>query len=304
MHELDAILDAIRRTPRGVVVTVIRTEGSTYRRAGARAVIGHDGKAYGVISGGCLERDLALRIAPWLEEMSPRIVTYDSTRADDLVFGLGLGCRGILDLLVEPFDASYPSRLLAFQWNGREPVEWTTRLPNGETMIEIIRPQRAMVVFGGGADVDPVLALAQQIGWRADLVTTRDPIDVRDYDAAVVMTHSFPRDAAILRTLLESSIPYIGLLGPKQRGEELLAELAHPGDSRIHNPIGLDLGGDTPAEIALSIVAEIQAVLHCRTAQSLRERTVPIHEDQWSRLACSHPPAADARGAEALPLHG
>ncbi|HEX2832325.1 MAG TPA: XdhC family protein [Thermoanaerobaculia bacterium] len=277
MHELDRILDAIRRTERGVVVTVIRTEGSTYRRMGARAVIGQDGRAVGAISGGCLERDLAERIAPWLEEMTPRIVTYDSTRSSDIVFGLGLGCRGILDLLIEPFDARQPPPLASFRWNGREPVRWTTTLPNGETLVELIAPQRALVVFGGGADVEPVLALAKQLGWQTDLVTTREAIEVDHYDAAVIMTHNFMRDVDVLRMLLASPIAYIGILGPKQRGSELLAELAHPGDPRIHNPIGLDLGGETPEEIALSIIAEIQAVLNRRGAGSLRERQGAIH---------------------------
>ena len=62
MHEITRIIDAARSMARGVLVTVVRTEGSTYRRAGARAVIGDDGRAFGTISGGCLERDLAERV--------------------------------------------------------------------------------------------------------------------------------------------------------------------------------------------------------------------------------------------------
>lgn len=278
MHEIDRVLDAIRATPRGILVTIIRTDGSTYRRAGTRVVIGEDGRTTGAVSGGCLERDLAERIKPWLDDMQPRIVTYDSTREDDLVFGLGLGCRGVLDLLVEPFDAGHPPHFLEFQWNGREPVEWTTILPNGEALVEIIRPQRAIVVFGGGPDVEPMVRCAQQVGWRADVVTTRDPIDVTDYDAAVVMTHNFPRDVEILRTLLASRLAYIGVLGPRSRGDELLAELDATRDARIFSPVGLDLGAETPEEIALSIVAEIQAVLNARSAHPLRELDQPIHE--------------------------
>ncbi|HEX2061167.1 MAG TPA: XdhC family protein [Thermoanaerobaculia bacterium] len=278
MHEIDNIIEACRTIERGVVVTVVRTHGSTYRRAGARAVIAENGQAFGAISGGCLERDLAERIRPWLADMQPRVVTYDSTREGDLVFGLGLGCRGVLDLLVEPFDAAHPPRILAFRWNGREPVEWTTTLPDGETMLELIRPQKAIVIFGGGLDVEPLVRLARQTGWRADVVTTRDPVDVREYDAAVVMTHNFLRDAEILPMLLASPVPYIGLLGPKSRGEELLAHAQLPRDARIHSPIGLDLGSETPEEIALSIVAEIQAVLNRRSARPLRELDAPIHE--------------------------
>lgn len=278
MHELEKIIDAIRRFQRGIVVTIIRTHGSTYRRAGARAVIGDRGQAAGAISGGCLERDLAERIKPWLADMQPRLVTYDSTREDDLVFGMGLGCRGILDLLIEPFDAEHPSRLLELRWNEREPLELTTTLPGGETMIEIINPRRALVVFGSGPDVEPVMAQARQIGWRADVVTTRDPVDVSGYDAAVVMTHNFHRDVDILRRLLASDLVYIGLLGPRARGDELLAEVGATRDARIFSPVGLDVGAETPEEIALSIVAEIQAVLSVRSARALRELETPIHE--------------------------
>lgn len=265
--------------PRGVLVTVVRTEGSTYRRAGARVVISEDGKAVGAISGGCLERDLAERVRTWLADLAPRVIRYDSTRADDLVFGLGLGCRGVLDLLVEPFDADHvPPLMRDFRWNGREPVEWTTTLPGGEVMIEIIRPEPAIVVFGGGPDVEPVVRLAQQIGWRVDVVTTRDPIDVGEYDAAVVMTHNFLRDVDILRMLHASPLRFIGLLGPGTRGDELLAEIGAHRDSRIHSPVGLDLGSETPEEIALSIVAEIQQVLRNRSARPLRELGTAIHE--------------------------
>ncbi|HXH92234.1 MAG TPA: XdhC family protein [Thermoanaerobaculia bacterium] len=282
MHEIDKIIAVCRSVieagSRGVLVTVVRTQGSTYRRAGARAVIGEDGTLAGAISGGCLERDLGERLSVWLADMSPRLITYDSTRSDDLIFGLGLGCRGMLDLLIEPFDAQHPPRLVTdFHWNGLEPAEWTTILPNGESMIEILRPPRAVVIFGG-SDAEPVVQLTRAIGWRVEVIKPRAPFDPRGFDAAVVMTHNFGRDAEILRQLLASPIPYIGLLGPKSRGEELLAEIGASKDARLHSPIGLDLGAETPEEIALSIVAEIQAVFERRSARSLRELATPIHE--------------------------
>jgi xanthine/CO dehydrogenase XdhC/CoxF family maturation factor len=284
MHELDKVISTCRsminENRRGVLVTLIRTQGSTYRRAGARVVIAESGEATGAVSGGCLERDLAERIRPWLADMQPRVITYDSSRSDDVVFGLGLGCRGVLELFVEPFDVSHvPPLVTDFHWNGREPIEWTMQLPNGETLVESIRPQRAIAIFGSGADVEPVASLARTIGWRTDVITTRDPIDVSDYDAAIVMTHNFQRDADALAMLLQSQIAYIGLLGPKSRGDELLGDklLSTERDPRIHNPIGLDLGSETPEEIALSIIAEIQAVLNRRTARALRELDTPIH---------------------------
>lgn len=280
MHEIDRIIEAARRVidanARGILVTIVATRGSTYRRAGARAVIREDGESFGTISGGCLERDLAARVKAWLDDFTPRVVTYDSTRSDDLVFGTGLGCRGEVDLLLEPFDAARPPRLLReFRWNGREPVVWTTG-----TLVEVIRPSRAVVIFGSGDDVVPVARIGEGIGWEVTVVAQREPVDAAKFDAAIVMTHNFLRDLEILEVLVASPVPYVGLLGPKSRGEELLAAMTGlPPDfrDRLHNPIGLDLGGETPEEIALAIVAEVQHVLEGRSGRPLRELGSPIH---------------------------
>src|SRR5213075_509697 len=93
LHEIDRIIQAARSViddgKRGILVTIVATRGSTYRRAGARAVISESGESFGTISGGCLERDLAERARMWLDDFTPRIVTYDASRADDVIFGLG-----------------------------------------------------------------------------------------------------------------------------------------------------------------------------------------------------------------------
>jgi len=285
-HELDRVIDAVRaimrNDGRGVVVTLLRTSGSTYRRAGARAVIDESGIACGLVSGGCIERDLAERMREWLTAFEPSVVTYDSTSDADIIFGSGLGCRGKLELLIEPFDANHPPAIDAFRWNGREPVVWTTRLAGRELLVETIRPPRAIAVFGGGADVEPVLRIGEQLGWETvRFAASERAFDCRSFDAAVVMTHNFLHYVELLELLLPSAIPYVGVLGPKRRGAELAASLsdsarAHIG--RLRSPIGLDLGGDTPEEIALSIVAEIQSALHGRDGSALGGRDAPIHE--------------------------
>jgi xanthine dehydrogenase accessory factor len=290
MHEIDKTLAAVRRVTdegkRGILVTIVATRGSTYRRAGARAVISEDGDAFGTLSGGCLERDLAERAQAWLADPKPRLFTYDTTSSSDVVFGLGLGCRGVIDVLIEPFDARRLPRLATeFRWNGREPVVWTTALDGRELLVEAIRPERAIAIFGGGNDVEPVARMAEQIGWRAAVISPKDMhpesvqerVDLGAFDAAVIMTHTFLHDLALLTAIFPSPIPYIGLLGPKSRGDELLAQIGEASSERFHSPIGLDLGGETPEEIALAIVAEIQAVLNQRDGKSLREVGRPIH---------------------------
>jgi xanthine dehydrogenase accessory factor len=298
MHEIDKTLAAVRRVAdegkRGILVTIVGTRGSTYRRAGARAVISEIGESFGTLSGGCLERDLTERARGWLADPKPRLFTYDTTKTTDVVFGLGLGCRGVIDVLIEPFDAQNLPRLAReFRWNGREPVVWTTTLDGQELLVEAIRPERAIAIFGGGADVEPVARMAEQLGWRAAVIspkdmhpeTVKEKVDLGVFDAAVVMTHHFLHDLALLSAILPSPIPYVGLLGPKSRGEELLAQLGETRSERIHSPIGLDLGGETPEEIALAIIAEIQTVLNQRDGKPLRALEGPIHETTVSSCA-------------------
>ena len=98
---------------------------------------------------------------------------------------------------------------------------------------------------------------------------------------AVVMTHSLPQDRELLARLLPMQLRYLGVLGPRSRTDRLLAELT-PAPTpaqleKLHAPIGLDLGGEGPDEVALSIVAEIRAVLAERDGGKLRDRQAPIH---------------------------
>ncbi len=275
MDETDKLIAAAKRATRGFVATVVRTEGSTYRRAGARCVISDQGEVTGTISGGCLERDLVARAGDWAD-MLPRTITYDATRDDDIVFGLGLGCRGVIEIRIEPFDAGHP--------------------------VEIVRqsPQTVLAIYGGGADVEPLAQLAEMIGWDVRVTRPRDvhpeQVTAPEADAIVVMTHNYLYDQALLPKMLSSKARYIGLLGPKSRGAELLVNL--PADSRVHTPAGLNLGSETPEEIALSIVAEIQAVLSERDAQPLREIEVPLHA-RASDSVCG--PASAGRPAKAGP---
>ena len=101
----------------------------------------------------------------------------------------------------------------------------------------------------------------------------------------VVMTHHYVHDVPILRDLLARPLAYLGLLGPKKRAEKILTDLEKSGvavsaaqRTQLHAPVGLDLGADSPEQVALSILAEMQAALGGRDARPLRERTRPIHE--------------------------
>lgn len=179
--------------------------------------------------------------------------------------------------------------------------------PTGAVLVERIRPPAALWILGAGQDAEPLAAQAVALGWRVTVADHRPallrperfpgarllsgrpgdllpgaPIDGRT--AFVLVSHLWDRDREALRLLLGSPAGYIGLLGHRRRGAELLASLAADGFEppagaleRLYTPLGLDLGGQEPGEIALAALAEIQAVLSGRAAGHLRDRKAPLH---------------------------
>jgi xanthine dehydrogenase accessory factor len=163
-----------------------------------------------------------------------------------------------------------------------------------------VRPPPRMFLFGTAHDALPVAQLARGIGWDVVVCTSDPRASVRDRFAgadlvapadlapriaesdraiAVVMNHDLVRDRDSIALLLDTAIDYIGVLGPRARTRRLLAELGvDEDDPRIHAPIGLQLGAETPSQIAVAIVAEVMAVLTRTSAASLRDRSGPIHE--------------------------
>ena len=161
----------------------------------------------------------------------------------------------------------------------------------------------ALWILGAGDDSRPLVRMAKALGWtvglldhrpaytrperfpEADVVRAGHPAAVipalllDDRTAVVLMTHNYLKDLEALRHLLPSAAGYLGLMGSRARGAKLLAELAAEGlapDTRLHTPVGLDLGAEDPETIALAILAEIQAALHGRSGRSLRETTAAM----------------------------
>ncbi len=165
--------------------------------------------------------------------------------------------------------------------------------------IESLVPPPQLVLFGAGDDARPLAQFGADVGFRvvvvdhrpAYLAADRFPVSVLRVETeserltldescyAVVMTHNFAHDRAILRGLLRTPVPYIGMLGPRQRTERMLRDLseAAPELGRIYGPVGLDIGTDGAEQVALSVLAEILVVRSGRRARSLRERAAPIH---------------------------
>jgi len=170
-----------------------------------------------------------------------------------------------------------------------------------ELYIEVLRPASHLLIFGAGAVAIPLVTFAKALGFRTSVVDVRSRFASRerfpDVDqlhvgiaseiagqlelgpatAVVLVAHDYKIDVPVLTKALAGDTPYIGLLGSRRRGAAILQLLRDEGLSeaqlcRVRVPIGLDLGGETPAEIALSIIAEVMAVMRGRGGGPLSER--------------------------------
>ena len=315
------------------LATLVRTEGSTYRRPGARTLFVGEGETLetvGLVSGGCIEPDLALRRT----YSGPRaeLHRYDLDAGEDDLLAFGTGCKGTLEIVLERCDLSSETHALAelerAYSSGKEPGfclhelsaerlgqrVFCTRedvLREGRTgdrsvFVEELPVRRRVAFVGATPDVLPMLRLTGTLGWErtvidhragwlarlpAELVEHRrapahdqsleDVTAVVEADAVVIMTHHLEADLDALRGLARAARApgYVGLLGPSARRDELLALLSREDRERLalFGPAGLDLGGDGPEAVALSIVAEIHATLHRASGEALRVKKGAIH---------------------------
>lgn len=361
---------AVKQGKQTALVTVVHVEGSSYRRPGARMLVTVDGQLTGAISGGCLEGDALRKALLVMTEKKTRLVTYDTNDEDDAKLGMGLGCNGIIQVLIEPLDTAdnnnpvhllkavatkrqqailitlfslqdkknpQPGTRLLLKEDGttigsfsqleetlirdaksaleNQTSSFKNYLASGETethnltaFIEFIKPAVSLVVVGAGNDVMPLVDMAAILGWETTVVdgranyakTERFPfacqvlvskpedvikqITIDEQTVFALMTHNYNYDMAMLKELVGRNVVYIGLLGPRKKLDRILGELQENGLNlseqqlaTIHGPVGLDIGAETSEEIALSIIAEIKAVLSGKQGKQLKNSGEAIH---------------------------
>lgn len=330
-----------------VLASVFETEGSTYSKAGARMIINSEGDFQGMLSGGCLEGDLAERARAVLDSGKAQTVTYDLGVNDEELWGLGVGCDGLMRIFLQPLLAEHdyaPFEAIARAHEGdhreiavtvleSQDIEpGATLVTSGDSaesfglkdadatvlldearaalagqtsltksvqvgkatatvLLAMVTPRVRLLVLGAGLDAEPVTRLAGELGWRVTVVDHRPAyidnghfdeaeeviccavedlsghVELTGFDAAIVMSHHLASDRQYLAQLSKSQIPYVGLLGPKDRRRRLLEELGNDAsalEGRLHGPAGMDIGAVGPAAIALSILAEIYGLLSRR----------------------------------------
>lgn len=365
MKEINSIIEVYEQKKqteeRCALATVIRVDGSSYRRTGARMFVSESGQWVGGISGGCLEGDALRRAKMAIMQDKPSVVTYDTTEDDAHQIGVGLGCNGIIDILITPItrDATnHPIQVLAKARKERKPQVIITVVhslhpeiatgqvvlyendhklldlfPKGKGLVEAVEtvftrkkskltevvlgdhslvcfvefipPPIHLIVQGGNYDIYPLLRQAKELGWILTVVANPKKLDrlafdlsrqiipskseelplIDEYTATILMAHDYATDLRHLHSMLDTHIPYIGLLGPRKRTLKMYADLIKSDrpltvhdENRIHSPVGLDIGATSPEEIALSILAEIVTFFSGRVGGHLKHREGPIHE--------------------------
>jgi xanthine dehydrogenase accessory factor len=278
-----AVSDALERGEPAALVTIVSTIGSTPQRVGAKMLVFGDGRTVGTIGGGCYENDAFWKAREAIGHRRPQMVRYELS--DDFAQETGLICGGQMEVYIEP-----------------------------------IEPSPELYVVGAGHVGLHLARLAHDVGFRVHVVDDREKFANRERfpDAAEVIardipewiahtslpTHAFvvivtrghTNDLEALRALAPKDLRYLGLIGSRAKVARIYDALLADGVlstqlSRVHAPIGLDIGAVTPQEIAVSILAELIAVKHGKAGSQHDDgqdeeprRNVPAQSLRWNPL--------------------
>ena len=262
-----AVADALDRGEPAALVTIVATKGSTPQRVGAKMLVFADGRIVGTIGGGCYENDAFWKARDAIANRRPELVHYELS--DDFAQETGLICGGQMDVYIEP-----------------------------------IEPSPELYVIGAGHVGFHLARVAHEVGFRVHVVDDREKFanaerfpsaveivvdDIPSWVAraglpahayAVIVTRGHTNDLEALRALAARELRYLGLIGSRAKVARIFDALAADGVpterlTRVHAPIGLDIGAVTPQEIAVSILAELIAVKHGKAHPASMQWTPP-----------------------------
>jgi xanthine dehydrogenase accessory factor len=264
-----ALAEALDKGEEVALVTIVSATGSTPQRVGAKMLVYSDGRTVGTIGGGCYENEAFWKAREAIQSRKPLNMSFELN--DDFAQESGLVCGGQMGVFIEPVEAA-----------------------------------PALYVFGAGHVGYFVGKMAHEVGFRVHVVDDREKfanaerfgqgieVAVDDIPSwlqahqlpptayAVILTRGHRHDLDALRALTAHPLRYLGLIGSKAKVKRIYDALREEGITvdrlrAVHAPIGLDIGAITPQEIAVSIVAELIAVKHGKTA----EPTVAALSMRW-----------------------
>jgi xanthine dehydrogenase accessory factor len=271
-----------RGDEQAVVATLVAARGSAPRPIGSRLAVSERGELAGSVSGGCVESEVAELARAVLADGEQRQVTYGIS--DEQAFSVGLPCGGEIDVLLERaglddldrFREASPFRLLVF--GAVDLAEALCKVANELGWVTIVAdPRGRFATRERIPSADELL-----VEWPEEVLARVEP---DRSTAVVVLAHEDRFDIPALVRALRSKAFYVGALGARRNQERRRARLLEEGLSedeidRIAGPTGLDVGAETPAETAVSILAEILAVRSGRTGGRLKESKGRIHREE------------------------
>jgi xanthine dehydrogenase accessory factor len=251
----EAILKVLAGGRRGALATVVRASGSTPQQPSARLLLTPDGATIGTVGGGAIEKAVLEALESCIQTGKPELVIYDLGR------DLGMCCGGRMEVYVEP-------------------IEGVARL----------------LLFGAGHVAMPTAALAKSVGFAVTVIDDREDLNTEqrfpgcerivaepadaasrvvptDRDWLLVITHDHRLDEEALDTYARLPHRYLGMIGSRRKVYRIIQRIVHKRASlpleRVYSPVGLDIGAVTPEEIAVSIVSELVALRHGKSAAHL-----------------------------------
>jgi xanthine dehydrogenase accessory factor len=253
-----AVADALERGEPAALVTIVSARGSTPQRVGAKMLVFADGRSVGTIGGGCYENDAFWKAREAIGQRRPQLVHYELD--DDFAQESGLICGGQMDVYIEPI----------------EPTPELYIVGAGHVGFHLARLAHEVGFRIHVVDDREKFANAERFPFAADIAVDDIPswlaqASLPPHAFAVIVTRGHTNDLDALRALAPRGLRYLGLIGSRAKiariYEALAAERLDPELLRqVHAPIGLDIGAVTPQEIAVSILAELIAVKHGKTA--------------------------------------
>ena len=249
----ETLKEALERISKGETValaTIVETKGSTPREVGAKMLVGKDGLIVGTIGGGITEAKVIEEVKQSLKEGKGKLITYHLTR-EQATLDEGAICGGDM-----------------------------------KVFIDVLQPKEEVLIFGAGHIAVCVSRLAKMVGFKVTVVDSRkefanqdrfpdaDEIIAEDTEKAlthlkitpstyiIVLTRGHLKDEEVLGSVIKSGAAYIGMIGSRKKNSTVFQHLEEQGISaqelkEVHAPIGVDIGAQTPEEIAVSIMAEI-----------------------------------------------
>lgn len=257
----EAVITAQRENKLAALATVIETQGSVPRQAGSKMLVWPDGQIVGTVGGGQMEAYVIAEAQAALHDGATRVLTYNLS---DLGAGDPGVCGGTARVFVEPLLTPITLVVIGCGHVGKAVAELAKWLELRVVVIDD-RPGYATPEAIPGMDGYYTVAPAELL----------DHVAITRRTAIAAVTRGLPVDERLLPVLLSTEAPYIGLIGSRRRWALTIGALEAQGLSReqiarVRAPIGLEIGAETPKEIAVSILAEIIMILRQGTGQPMQ----------------------------------